>query len=165
MVEVPGGLLPVDVEATLLPSADFSPSEAARYPRLTGVQRVPTGPVGARWPDAKVVGAAEIAATLGSAWEAMKLQSIVPLEADPASRPAAGDSGSHSAEPFFALMTRGKTRILWGYAPGAGAAGELPAAEKVARLRRYLSDHDTLDGPEAGRKDLDIRRFPPSAGP
>ncbi len=39
MVEIPGGLMPVDVQATLLPKDDFSPVEAARYPRLAGVDR------------------------------------------------------------------------------------------------------------------------------
>ena len=46
MVEVPGGLLPVDGEGILLPPGDFSPSEAAGYPRLTGVERGPTGGAG-----------------------------------------------------------------------------------------------------------------------
>ncbi len=51
------GLLPVDDEGVLLPSGDFSPIEAARYPRLAGVDSVPQGPVGTRWGDARVAGA------------------------------------------------------------------------------------------------------------
>ena len=40
MVEVPGGgLLPVDAEGVLLPTVDFTSPEAARYPRLLGVDR------------------------------------------------------------------------------------------------------------------------------
>ena len=79
MVEVPGGVLAVDAEGVLLPSEDFSPLEAARYPRLVGVEQKPAGPPGRRWGDAKVVGGAEIAAALGPAWEVMRLQRIVPL--------------------------------------------------------------------------------------
>ena len=162
MVEVPGGLLPVDGEGILLPPGDFSPSEAAGYPRLTGVERGPTGPPGSRWPDAKVLGGAEIAAVIGPAWEAMRLQRIVPLPADPAAATGGGYSGRRSAEPFFALLTRGGTRILWGYAPGANAMGELPAAEKLARLQRYLADHDTLEGRQGQPQELDVRTMRPS---
>ncbi len=172
MVEVPGGLFPVDVEGFLLPGRDFSPGEAARYPRLIGVERTPIGPPGNRWPNAKVIGGAEIAAALGPAWEAMRLQRIVPLAADPAAVAATGgvvggDSSRQngprrSVEPFFALVTRGGTRILWGYAPGAGAIGELTVEEKVARLKRYLADHDTLDGRGGRRQELDVRTLPPS---
>ncbi len=57
-------------------------------------------------------------------------------------------------------MTSGKTRIVWGYAPGAGAIGELPAAEKVARLQRYFAEHDTLDVRQAERHELDVRKLP-----
>jgi len=171
MVEVPGGLYPVDVEGVLLPSGGFSPGEAARYPRLTGVERTPAVPPGRRWPEAKIIGAAEIAAALRPAWEAMRLQRIVPLDADPAVVAVEGIVGGdasrrnalrRSVEPFFALLTRGGTRILWGYAPGAGAIGELPAEEKVARLQRYLAEHDALDGRGGRRQELDVRTMPPS---
>ena len=56
MVEVPGGVYPVDIEGTLLPT-DFSPPEAAAYPRLTGISSNPMGPQGRQWGDARVVGA------------------------------------------------------------------------------------------------------------
>jgi hypothetical protein len=169
MVEVPGGLLPVDGEGVLLPPGDFSPSEAAGYPRLTGVERGSTVAPGSRWPDAKVLGGAEIAAVIGPAWGAMRLQRIVPLAADPAAAaaggPVGGDSpptGRRSSEPFFALLTGGGSRILWGYAPGVGAMGELPAAEKLARLQRYLADHDTLEGRQGQPQELDVRTMRPS---
>ncbi|MCD4726090.1 MAG: hypothetical protein K8R46_00370 [Pirellulales bacterium] len=171
MIEVPGGLFPVDVEGFLLPGRDFSPSEAARYPRISGVERMPIMPPGNRWPDAKVIGGAEIAAALGPAWEAMRLPRIVPLAADPAVAAVGGVTGGdpsrrktprRSVEPFFAIVTSGGTRILWGYAPGAGAIGELTVEEKVARLKRYLADHDTLDGRGGRRQELDVRTMPPS---
>ena len=100
MVVVPGGLLPVDAEGILLPrgEGDFSPIEATRYPRLEGVDHMPTGPVGSRWTDAKVIGGAEIAAAIGPAWEAFGLHRIVPLAADPAGS-VGGDSSRRSAEP------------------------------------------------------------------
>jgi len=162
MVEVPGGLLPVDAEGTLLPSGDFSPSEAARYPRLAGVDREPTGPAGSRWGDAKVIGGAEIATAFGPAWTAMNLQRIVPLGSDTALGNA---SPRQSSEPVFMLLTRGNTSIRWGYAPGANAIGEVSAVEKVARLQRYFNKHDSLDGRQGHRQELDVRTLPPSVSP
>ncbi|MBN1395901.1 MAG: hypothetical protein JW959_12840 [Pirellulales bacterium] len=163
MVKVADELLPVDADGFLLPERDFSPGEKADYPCLEGVDRGPIAPPGNRWPDAKVVGGAEIAAALGHAWKAMGLHRIIPLEADPTVERMPNQS-RRSAEPFFALLTRGGTRILWGYAPRAGAADELPVEEKVARLKRYLAEHDTLDDPRNRQKLLDVRTMPPSVG-
>ncbi len=176
MVEVPDGLLPVDALATLLPTGDnFTSPEAAHYPRLEGVHHMPALPAGCRWADARVIGGAEIAAAIGPAWQTLGLRSIAPIVADPPiaadrANPAAANPNENAAnrrvgEPLFALLTRGKPprgsrRFLWGYAPGAGAAGELSAQEKVARLLRYLADHDTLDDPQDARQEIDIRRLP-----
>ena len=121
MVEVPGGLLPVDAEGVLLPSGDFSPIEAGRYPRVVGVDRKPTGPAGRRWGDACVIGGAEIAAAFGPLWDELKLQRIAPMP-DPAAAVAGaavgakGDANRRPGEFTFALFTRGGTRIYWGYA-------------------------------------------------
>ena len=56
MVEVPGGVFPVDIEGTLLPRDDFTPAEARRYPRLAGVTSVPAGLAPMPWGDLHVVG-------------------------------------------------------------------------------------------------------------
>jgi hypothetical protein len=153
MVELPGGLLPVDAEGYILPPEDFTPVEAARWPRLAGVERRPTLPPGQRWTDARVVGGAEIAAALTPHWNELKLHRILPL---------AADAGQRMGEPRFELLTRGGSRIRWGYAPGAGVLGELPAAEKIARLRRLMADNDTLDGRDGKPQELDIRDLPPA---
>jgi hypothetical protein len=159
MVEVPGGVLAVDAEGVLLPSEDFSPIEATRYPRLVGTDQKPTGPPGRRWADARVVGGAEIAAALGPAWEVMRLQRIVPLAAGAADH-SVDQSDRRAREPIFALFTRAGTQVLWGYAPGANMLGEPSAAEKVARLQHYLAVHDTLDGPQGQPQKLDVRTLP-----
>jgi len=163
MVEVAGGVLAVDADGVVLPSEDFSPIEATRYPRLVGADPKPAGPPGRRWADAKVVGGAEIAAALSPVWEVMRLKQIVPLAANTAAGATendASESDRRAREPIFALVTRSGTRILWGYAPGANMLGEPPAAEKVARLRRYLAVHDTLDGPQGQPQELDVRTLP-----
>jgi len=146
MVEVPGGLYPVDVEGTWLPS-DFTPIEATQYPRLSGIDSAPMGSVGTHWGDARVVGGAEIADVLGGAWSALQLAVIRPL---PAKSPD---------QCTFELYTRGGTRISWGHAPGMSPAGELPAAEKVARLRHYAEEHGSLEGLR-GPQEIDVRPGP-----
>jgi hypothetical protein len=92
VVKVPGGVLAVDAEGVVLPSEDFTPGEAARYPQVIDVDRKPVGPAGRHWGDARVVGGAEIAAALGPACDVFKIQYIVPLAADPVGFPP-GSSG------------------------------------------------------------------------
>jgi len=145
MVHVPGGLLPVDRRGILLPSEDFSPLEAARYPRLEGIDRLPTGPPGQLWGDERVSGAAAIAAALVEDWQQMQLDHIAvkPLPA-----------------PFayqYELVTAAGTRIVWGSAPGTEQPGEPTVSEKLLRLRGFFQEHQSLDlpGPTGA---LDLRR-------
>lgn len=147
MVEVPGGLLPVDPRGILLPSQDFSPVEAARYPRLAGQDSLPLGTVGQPWGDPRVVGAAEIADLLGPAWQDLALARIVVLPQP---------TGAPSPEPLYALVTRGGARIIWGRAPQAESPGEPPAAEKLAALKRYAAARGSLEGGEQAEP-LDLR--------
>ena len=147
MVETPAGLLPVDARGILLPSDDFSPVERAGYPRLVGVASVPLGMPGEPWGDARVVGAAEIAVAIGSAWQELRLSymapSILPGSAGPL------------GEPVYTLVTADGVKALWGYAPGVNAPGEPPPAEKIARLKQYLRANPHPDSPVAL---LDLRR-------
>jgi len=153
MVEVPGGLLPVDARGVLLPAGEFSPLEQSRFPRLVGVGTVPLGTAGEGWGEARVVGAAEIAAALGPAWDELRLAQIVPYAASTAGRPD---------EIVYVLSTRGGTRIVWGSAPGRRGTGELPTAEKVAALKEYAAAHGTLEG-RGGPQELDLRNLRPAA--
>jgi hypothetical protein len=148
MVDVPGGLYPVDVEGVLLPSVDFSPIEARRYPRLSGVEPVTTSPVGTRWRDARVSGGAEIAALLLDDWNEWNLQKIVVTP-----------TTSHG-EPTFELFTKPGTRIVWGRANGTSSASsatsEVSTVEKLSRLKTYFARNSTLEG-NHGPQDLDLR--------
>lgn len=148
MVEVEGGLLPVDSRGVLLPSNDFSPVEAARYPRMEGIHSVPLGPVGSSWGDERVSGAAEIAAVLRTCWHPWKLDRIVPYEIA---------RQGQQREFTYQLYTVQGTRILWGPAPSSNMAGEMPAAEKVALLKEYFNQRGSFDtdGPQV----LDIHQL------
>ena len=91
----------------------------------------------------------------------------------PAAIPAGGantarDSGAGAAENAasrpsgectFWLIAHGGTPIFWGYAPGANVAGELQAADKIGRLKRYFAEHDSLDSSD--RQPLYIRTMQP----
>lgn len=146
MVEVPGGLLPVDAQGVLLPAEDFSTVEAASYPRLAGVSSGPVGTVGEGWGDVRVIGGAEIAAAVFDAWEELGLWKIVP----------SGPLSSGATEEYtYTILTRGGTRIVWGRPPCTDVPGELSAAEKLARLRRYYAEHGSLEGRQ-GTKVLDL---------
>lgn len=148
MVEVAGGLLPTDRDGVLLPSGDFSPVEAARYPRLVGFETYPLGPVGTPWGDNRVTAAAEIVDCLGDEWHGLKLDRIAP--ADTRAAPL-----GRSNPTAFELITRGGTRVLWGRAPSQAPPGSPSAAEKVARLVQYVERYGSLEGPQ-GPQQIDL---------
>ena len=149
MVQVPRGLYPVDEEGVFLPTADFSPVEAHSYPLLVEVETMPVGAAGMRWGDNRVLGGAQIAAAFGSAWKRLGLRLIAP-----SAKPA------YNEQYNFELVAASGTRVLWGLPPGAEPPSGPTAAEKIARLTKYLEEHNSLDGP-AGPHQLDIRN--PSA--
>jgi hypothetical protein len=159
MVELAGGLMPVDAEAVLLPTADFTPPEAAKYPRLAGVDRGPMGVVGARWGDSRVVGGAEIANALLPFWEKFDLHQIIPLS--PREYAAVGaiaaDKNSRLGEYYFVILSRKGMRILWGPAPGANVPGEPTPQQKVKKLEQFVAEHGSLDYPQ-GPRELDLQK-------
>ena len=148
MVEAAGEWVPVDADGVVLPREDFSPVEAARYPRLTGVDTLPPGIAGTRWNDIRVLGGAEIAAALAALWEKLGLSRIV------VKKPAG--AGLIDA-PAFELVTRDATTIPWGRAPSGDAPGEIPLPEKIARIERYLAEHGSLES-QPGGVGLDLSR-------
>ncbi|MEX2140169.1 MAG: hypothetical protein WD894_12965 [Pirellulales bacterium] len=148
MVEVPGGLFPVDEEAVVLPSTDFTTVDARKYPRLVGIESQPLGPVGTPWGDRCVLDAARIAVALRAVWDDLHLQSVrrVPT------------TGRQFAPPEteYELITQNGTAIPWGRAPGSENSTEAPLADKLARLKKYATDNGGLDE-SARRNDLDLR--------
>ena len=147
---VRGGCYPVDAKGVvlptrdfLLPSGDFSPDIAGRYPLLVNVDTLPMGTVGESWGDARVVGGAEIATVFGDAWTELRLAAIIA-------------SGTSADIPAYALLTSHGAKIDWGRAPGNATAAELPAADKVVRLQNYFTRYGTLKGFDAS-KEFNIR--------
>jgi len=145
MVEIHdgSGVLPVDEQGVLLPTRDFTAEIAERYPRIVEIYTMPSGPVGTRWGDAAVLGGAQIAAALASAWHDLKLAKIIPVERKPAKT---------GVEYTYAVITHSGTTVYWGRAPGTDLPGEVPAPEKIAQLKRYAAQNgghlDGADGPQ-----------------
>lgn len=154
MVQVREALLPVTADGVLLPHEDFSPVDARGYPRIEGIDNSPAGPPGARWGDARVLGAAQIAAAVGDRWKPLNLERIRP-------------SRSHEPSSLtFEVLTPGDTQILWGRPPSSASAGEPSVARKLELLEKYVADHGPLD--QAGRSvvfDLTVDQplVPPAA--
>jgi hypothetical protein len=147
VVEIGTERHPVDADGILLPSEDLSVTEAALYPRLVGIETWPGTPLGSRWNDPRVAGAAEIAHAFGAAWAALGLERIVPIP-----QPGTDRSGNCTYE----LVTRGGTRASWGRAPSS-APGEPSPAEKVGKLQEYFKQHGTLEGTK-GPQQFDLTR-------
>lgn len=129
------GLFPIDAEATVLPSADFSPAEIAKYPVIENVSLPPRGPAGTTWEDVRLLGAARLAVVLKPHWNEFGLKSIrVPVRAE-----------TKRDELSFQLGTSGGSRIIWGRPPGSRHPGELPAEKKIERMKYYLRHHGPFD--------------------
>jgi hypothetical protein len=149
MVEVENGTaaLPVDADGVVLPTQDFSAADAEAYPRIGEIHTTPAGAAGARWGDDNVTGAAQIAAVLAHDWRTLGIFRIVPAGQKP---------GRSGAEPIFHLITRSGSKITWGRAPSTSMPGEVPAAEKIAQLKRFAAQNGgSLDLPDGGQ--LEIR--------
>jgi hypothetical protein len=154
MVEVPGGLYPVDVDGVLLPSEDFSPLEARAYARISGIESTPLGMMGTKWGDPVVAGGARIAGELQTIWGDLGLRSIRWAKPTADSDP--------SAPALFELITAAGSVMPWGAPPGGESAGEPTAQEKILRIKAYIAQHGSLDEPTGGPKDLDLRRPDPA---
>jgi hypothetical protein len=121
MVSWRGGLLAIDSEGVVLPSADFTAESAAGYPKVMGIESSPLGLEGTRWGDPGVDEAAAVAAAIGPEWRSLELREIRPVMAD----------GRRSWE----LVAADKRMFYFGAAPGREPSGEPTAAVKIGRLR------------------------------
>lgn len=144
MVQVADGLFPIDIGGVLLPTADFSPHEAARYPRFSNAPLSVEPPAGSAWREQRIFAAAQLAAALGEVWEELDLEQFEPL----------AESGASAFD--FQILTIKGTRVLWGPAPADDEASQALAKAKVAKLKQYFAERGTLEGPH-GPQDLDLR--------
>lgn len=141
---------PVDAKGTLLPPADFSQADLARYPIIKNAQSLPQGGAGTQWGDETIAGAAAIAEhflrpaaraadakasspkTSTSRWNALNLDAIW--------IPKRTRATVEMEQVNYQILTRDGSRVLWGRAPGTGHPGELSAEQKISRLSQYLDE-------------------------
>jgi hypothetical protein len=145
MVEVHDGLLPVDASGVLLPPEDFTPEQALRYPRISGLAGSPLGPIGTRWGNPIVDAAAKLAELLEPAWRELNLHHIASQS---------GASGENPATVMLQIVTRERTEFLWGRSPGMEGQGEAKANVKLVRLQDLAKVHQGLDKVPEAQRDL-----------
>jgi hypothetical protein len=154
LVEVPRGVLPdgewgliaVDREAVVLPSRDFMQDDVEKYLWLNIPGIPPCGLAGTQWGDSRVAGAAQIAELLDDSWREWNLFRIQ-LSGNT-------DATWRRGPPIYEIETRGHKRIIWGCAPGQGAADEPPAAVKLNRLRSLAASTGGFDAAAQSAWDL-----------
>jgi hypothetical protein len=143
MVEVLGGLLPIDVDGVLLPTEDFSPPDAQNYPRIAGIVSGPLGPLGTRWGDPAVEAAAKLAPVLQPVWTEFRLHHVqLQSRLGP------------SAKFVLELVAIGGNTFVWGSPPGSESNDESIAAEKLALLTRLKNARGSLADIPATERDL-----------
>ncbi|QDU76218.1 hypothetical protein Pan97_32630 [Bremerella volcania] len=135
------GLIPVDIEGTVLPPGDFSRIQANdRYPRIQIDLKRPMVEAGMKWDNPRVAEAALIAAELLPHWSDLKLNRIILKE----------DSGQH-----YELELTDQTRIIWGSPPGKELPQETIAKHKVQVMLQKAAE-SSLSSHEA-QPSLDLR--------
>ena len=142
MVGVAGGLLAVDAEGVVLPSADFTAESAAAYPRLAGIESSPQGPEGARWGDPAVEEGAALVHSIAPEWKKLGMSECRAVTV----------STAEGQARVWELVSGDGRIIVFGAAPGREPEREPSAAAKIARLR-------TLESAPAEKVDL---RAPPA---
>lgn len=155
MVETRTGMYPVDRDGRLLPPRDFAVSDLQRFPKLVKVPTTPAGPAGTEWGDAVVLGAARLAEQLAPDgdltiyWERFQLDAI--------EVPERTEATITLENVVYELVTRGRSRIVWGRAPGADDL-EPTVAQKLGRLDNYHSSHGGFESQGIPNR-IDIRGF------
>lgn len=150
MVEIAAGRVPIDVHAVVLPSADFSASEASQFPLIRNVASVSPAQPGMTWNNPGLIAAARMAALLEDRWKALRLEAIV--------IPRNVTSATDPTDIPLELVALGGSKILWGRAPGNDHPGELDATQKIRRLEKYLADFGDYSKPN-GPYEIDIRHW------
>ncbi|MCO6047891.1 hypothetical protein NG895_28640 [Aeoliella sp. ICT_H6.2] len=139
-------LLPIDAEAVRLPDGHLTEVEKSYLPRISDIHQRPLE--GDTWGDARVLGAARLAARLGPVWEKFSLLDIVP----------SGHPEVLRSNRYYVYDIRSNygTVIHWGAAPGFAPPGESPFEEKLARLTNWIDQNGSLDSINSPQS-IDVR--------
>lgn len=132
-------ILPIDADAVLLPSRDFSPEFAQTFPRINVGNTKPVGRDGASWGDPVVADAAKLAELLYAEWESLKdVLYQIQLNSRPTSTGTAADFDIRGRS---GVGPEGHDLLIhWGRAPGKEQASEPTAKAKFEALRDWVND-------------------------
>lgn len=149
-VVMPGGLLPIDADAVLLPSGELTGQQLSWMPRIelrSLTQRPPA--IGQAWSDPRLAGAASLVEAFGPLWEELDLLAVR-VDSTPEVR---------AGRRFWSynLLSTGDTTVLWGAAPNAGPPDEASFDTKLNRLRGFITKHGPLDSVVNSPEILDVR--------
>lgn len=139
MVEIDGGLLPVDAAGVLLRVDYFhvaAPEKAEDFPRIASIRSAPLGSAGSPWGDPAVEAAAALAGQLGKDAKTYGILRIVP------------EAGSRRDEIFLRLFTAAGTEIHWGTLADP--------QRKRERLRELCELYGSLDAIPQSQKPLHL---------
>jgi hypothetical protein len=142
-LDAPGdeGLLFLDEQAVLLPSADFEPSQARNFLRIAAAGETPNGVYGVPWNSERIAGAAALADCLETKWQPLGLYWIT------ATRIGSG------ALIYELRSQDDKLRLTWGHSPGHETPGEASPAQKLATLDKLKRDNTPAES-----KTIDLRQ-------
>lgn len=132
-------ILPIDSEAVLLRTSDFTPTLAQSFPRIDVGNTEPSGPEGSSWGDEAVADAAKIAELLYKDWSSLKeVLYQVELSSQSTSTARAGDFDIRG-RPNLGPDPPGLL-IHWGRAPGKEQVGEPTAKAKLEKLKQWVNE-------------------------
>ncbi|MDX1964489.1 MAG: hypothetical protein SFX18_15155 [Pirellulales bacterium] len=137
MLEVSEGLLPVDKNCVILPTADFTPLDTKNYLRLAGLPFTQTVTAGSVWNEPLAKSAVQLAVRLQDVRIPAKLSKISWVPAPHAAR---------DWERQFVLETQTGKQLIWGEPIGREQPGEPDATAKLAALQKILSAPAGLEG-------------------
>jgi hypothetical protein len=150
MVQVNGGRIPIDGSGTILPSEDFAVSDVARFPTIRLVGDGNLARRGGRVTEPGLIGAARVAELLADKW--------TPFQLDAIELPRTRDPAVDLDDILLQLHAKSGSVIIWGRAPGTDHPGELTAAQKLARLEKYVAEFGGFERPN-GPYEIDIRHW------
>ena len=132
----------IDEEGVLLPTKEFSREETMNYVHIEVPDVYPTGGVGSTFGDARITGAAKVAAAIEPHRAILKLKSI---RLDETSRTA--------PVPQYEFSTSDGRDFFWGSPPGEEMYGEPKSDIKIRQLiERIASDPGKEPGKRIGLK-------------
>lgn len=130
-------VFPVDAEGVLLPTQDFTEQQADHdYLHVEVSNTWPAGGAGSPWGDARVHGAAAIAAVLLDHWKVIGLDRVVVDQKH--------DATGAKTRPTYGLLARNGCFIRWGSAPGQESSGEVASSQKIDHLLKIVQEQRTL---------------------